>query len=76
MQEPSCSKCKTGAIHLANFYAWKHKEISMLEFAKRENDLGYKCITCKWNEIGGLKARAAKAKNEFFQKLDHFEEIE
>lgn len=76
MQEPSCKNCKTGAIHLANFYAVKHREISRLEFANREMELGYKCITCKHNGIRGIKAIRAKATSPFFAQLDHFEAIE
>ncbi len=45
----------------------------MLEFAKREGELGIKCNTCMWNGIGGLKARAYKFKDPMFQTLDHFE---
>ena len=73
MLEPCCKNCKTGDIHLSNFRAWKAGNISMLGFARREEVLAVKCITCKYNSITGYKAFLAKRKNEFFQTLDHFE---
>jgi len=72
MLKPECKYCTTGDIHVINFKAWKSKKISVYEFAVREKELGFKCVACKYNGIGGRNAKKLKRENGVFQTLDHF----